>query len=169
MDFDKMRAGVEEISVSDGFVVDIEAFSHLTERGNSRITSINHSRKGPTSGAADKKINPTAAAAAAAVEASSRATSPLVVVVAHDTSDRATSPKIHHHQITIKKGSLSSPSAETKHGGKRFGHRHSAQCRFLDPRRVVVFFATLSSMGTVLLIYFTLSMGKLNGNDNGLN
>ncbi|KAF6153205.1 hypothetical protein GIB67_016684 [Kingdonia uniflora] len=35
----------------------------------------------------------------------------------------------------------------------------------IDPRRVVLFFATLSSMGTILLIYFTLSISKLSGGD----
>lgn len=41
MDFDKVRAGVEEISVSDSFVVDIERLSHVAERessANSRIS-----------------------------------------------------------------------------------------------------------------------------------
>ncbi|XP_020589867.1 uncharacterized protein LOC110031141 isoform X2 [Phalaenopsis equestris] len=37
----------------------------------------------------------------------------------------------------------------------------------LDPRRVVVLFAALSSMGTLILLYFTLSLGKMpDGNTN---
>ncbi|XP_039139575.1 uncharacterized protein LOC120276908 isoform X1 [Dioscorea cayenensis subsp. rotundata] len=31
----------------------------------------------------------------------------------------------------------------------------------VDPRRVLFFFATLSSMGTLILLYFTLSMSKM--------
>ncbi|KAM0952302.1 hypothetical protein DsansV1_C03g0034951 [Dioscorea sansibarensis] len=31
----------------------------------------------------------------------------------------------------------------------------------VDPRRVLFFFASLSSMGTLILLYFTLSMGKM--------
>lgn len=83
-------------------------------------------------------------------------------------SDLATSPKIHHHQISIKKGSLSSPLPESRHSGKRFGQRNSPTAWSIDPRKILMFFATLSSFGTILLIYFTLSMGKLNGNDDGL-
>nr|DAD20580.1 TPA_asm: hypothetical protein HUJ06_022043 [Nelumbo nucifera] len=41
---------------------------------------------------------------------------------------------------------------------RRYSGRRSSW--FLDPRRVVVFFATLSSMGTILLIYFTLSISN---------
>ncbi|KAI3948746.1 hypothetical protein MKX01_022160 [Papaver californicum] len=33
----------------------------------------------------------------------------------------------------------------------------------MDPRRILFFLASLSSMGTVILIYFTLSIGKFNG------
>ncbi|XP_050920567.1 uncharacterized protein LOC127138220 [Lathyrus oleraceus] len=35
----------------------------------------------------------------------------------------------------------------------------------LDPKRVLIFFATLSSMGTMLLIYFTLISNKQNSDD----
>ncbi|KAH7662192.1 hypothetical protein IHE45_15G116300 [Dioscorea alata] len=47
---------------------------------------------------------------------------------------------------------------------------HTGKCRKVagrrasvgvDPRRVLFFFATLSSMGTLILLYFTLSMGKM--------
>ncbi|KAI3890292.1 hypothetical protein MKW92_034848 [Papaver armeniacum] len=33
----------------------------------------------------------------------------------------------------------------------------------MDPRRILLFFASLSSMGTIILIYFTLSIGKFSG------
>ncbi|KAI3863094.1 hypothetical protein MKW98_015552 [Papaver atlanticum] len=33
----------------------------------------------------------------------------------------------------------------------------------MDPRRILFFFASLSSMGTIILIYFTLSIGKFSG------
>ncbi|KAL0926755.1 hypothetical protein M5K25_003004 [Dendrobium thyrsiflorum] len=36
---------------------------------------------------------------------------------------------------------------------------------WLDPRRVLVFFATLSSVGTLILLYFTLFMGNIPGGD----
>ncbi|KAL5730933.1 hypothetical protein ACHQM5_003710 [Ranunculus cassubicifolius] len=34
---------------------------------------------------------------------------------------------------------------------------------FIDPKRVLLFFATMSSMGTIVLIYFTLSISKFSG------
>ncbi|KAL5198438.1 hypothetical protein ABZP36_001950 [Zizania latifolia] len=47
-------------------------------------------------------------------------------------------------------------------GGKsrRLGRRPAP---WLDPRRVVFLFATLSSVGTLILLYFTLSMSKMDG------
>ncbi|KAK9133529.1 hypothetical protein Scep_013057 [Stephania cephalantha] len=36
--------------------------------------------------------------------------------------------------------------------------------RLMDPRRVLFFFATLSSLGTIILIYFSLSIARLGDN-----
>ncbi|XP_008801173.1 uncharacterized protein LOC103715352 [Phoenix dactylifera] len=60
---------------------------------------------------------------------------------------------------------LSHATTPTAAGGRcrRLGRR---QTPWLDPRRVLFFFATLSSMGTMILLYFTLSMGKMAGNDS---
>ncbi|KAH6795938.1 hypothetical protein C2S51_036924 [Perilla frutescens var. frutescens] len=167
--FEKLGAQVEEMSVSDSFVVDIDGFSHLTEteiNANSRVYS-NHSRKGVNSTAANQST-------AAALEASTTATlhggsaSEKSVVAALGATDHATNPKIHH-QISIKKGSLNSPPPESRQGGRRFRHRQSPSAWSIDPKKILMFFATLSSFGSVLLIYFTLSMSKLNGDDDGLN
>ncbi|KAL6657928.1 hypothetical protein ACP70R_005708 [Stipagrostis hirtigluma subsp. patula] len=51
-------------------------------------------------------------------------------------------------------------------GGKsrRLGRRPAP---WLDPRRVVLLFATLSSVGTLILLYFTLSMSKTGAADDG--
>lgn len=45
---------------------------------------------------------------------------------------------------------------------RRQGRR---QAPWIDPRRVLFLFATLSSMGTLILLYLTLSMGKMAGSD----
>ncbi|XP_010931141.1 uncharacterized protein [Elaeis guineensis] len=52
----------------------------------------------------------------------------------------------------------------TAAGGRcrRLGRR---QTPWLDSRRVLFFFATLSSMGTLILLYFTLSMKKMAGSN----
>ncbi|KAL6840567.1 hypothetical protein ACP4OV_029431 [Aristida adscensionis] len=51
-------------------------------------------------------------------------------------------------------------------GGKsrRLGRRPAP---WLDPRRVVLLFATLSSVGTLILLYFTLSMSKTSSTGGG--
>uniref|UniRef100_A0A0D9WZQ4 Uncharacterized protein n=1 Tax=Leersia perrieri TaxID=77586 RepID=A0A0D9WZQ4_9ORYZ len=53
------------------------------------------------------------------------------------------------------------PVAGTPGGKSRRLGRQPAP--WLDPRRVVFFFATLSSVGTLILLYFTLSMSKMGG------
>ncbi|CAA7394490.1 unnamed protein product [Spirodela intermedia] len=54
-------------------------------------------------------------------------------------------------------------SVSPSQGRRTHGRRAAAP--WLHPRRVLVFFATLSSMGTILLLYFTLSMGKMGEGD----
>ncbi|KAH6831383.1 hypothetical protein C2S53_016283 [Perilla frutescens var. hirtella] len=164
---------------SDSFVVDMERFSHLIEKDtnsvNSRITlQRNLSRKGSIR-TGERKVT------SIERDVSMLATSPRATfhggsvpeksaVVAVGTHDHSISPQVHH-QITITNGGISSTAAvETKSGGKRFSFRRSSPSSWtIDPRRILFFFATLSCMGTILLIYFTLSMGKLNGDENALN
>ncbi|KAJ1291187.1 hypothetical protein BS78_02G299000 [Paspalum vaginatum] len=47
---------------------------------------------------------------------------------------------------------------------RRFGRRPAP---LLDPRRVVFLFATLSSVGTLILLYFTLSMSRGDSSGDG--
>ncbi|PVH64967.1 hypothetical protein PAHAL_2G394700 [Panicum hallii] len=47
---------------------------------------------------------------------------------------------------------------------RRFGRRPAP---WLDPRRVVFLFATLSSVGTLILLYFTLSMSRPDSSGSG--
>ncbi|CAL5062428.1 unnamed protein product [Urochloa decumbens] len=47
---------------------------------------------------------------------------------------------------------------------RRFGRRPAP---WLDPRRVVFLFATLSSVGTLILLYFTLSMSRTDSGGSG--
>ncbi|MQM18157.1 hypothetical protein Taro_051147, partial [Colocasia esculenta] len=44
---------------------------------------------------------------------------------------------------------------------RAYSRRATPASPWLDPRRVLLFFATLSSMGTIILLYFTLSMGTM--------
>ncbi|CAM0906133.1 unnamed protein product [Alopecurus aequalis] len=61
---------------------------------------------------------------------------------------------------------LRTPGGAGTPGGKsrRLGRRPAP---WLDPRRVVFLFATLSSVGTLILLYFTLSMSKMDTAGSG--
>ncbi|KAK2644406.1 hypothetical protein Ddye_019601 [Dipteronia dyeriana] len=175
------------IKKSDSFVIDMETFSGPSNRdhisANSRITlQRSLSRKGSQRGgaasaaaaaaaAAEKKINSNINDRDTIVSTSSprglgMAPEKQMVVAAAVGVDHSGGERTqghHHHQITITTGSMisSSPSPE-KRGAmkKRNSFKRSSSTWVIDPKRVLLFFATLSSMGTILLIYFTLSVGK---------
>ncbi|KAL6562213.1 hypothetical protein OROGR_003220 [Orobanche gracilis] len=72
-----------------------------------------------------------------------------------------------HHHITITNGSVvGEVAAESKRIARRLSFRRNPPTWASDPRSLLAFFATLSSVGTILLIYFTLSVGKLNQDSN---
>ncbi|KAL6990826.1 hypothetical protein U1Q18_008947 [Sarracenia purpurea var. burkii] len=164
---------------SDSFTVDMERLTHLTDKDktlNSRITlQRSLSRKGSPQRGSEKRIkNSSTGTDRDASSSSPRASlaglnapeKPVVVTV--ETMDRPTSPQVHH-QITIVTGNIGTTTAEGRSTTKRLSFRRSPPSWTVDPRRILLFFATLSSMGTILLIYFTLSMGKLSWDDNALN
>ncbi|KAK2977266.1 hypothetical protein RJ640_005528 [Escallonia rubra] len=93
---------------------------------------------------------------------------PMLVTVG--PTDHPANPQVQH-QITIVTGNVgtTTPTGESRYGNRRFSFRRSSSSWTIDPRRILLIFATLSSMGTILLIYFTLSMGKLGEDDNALN
>lgn len=174
---------------SDSFIVDIERFasSHLSTdkdvNANSRITKLQRSlsRKGSQQRGGEKKSSPIANGERdyGSIAISPRASllqggdsgtpeKPMVLVVG--ATEHSHNPQVHN-PITIMTGSLAGP-AESKSSAvsRRFSFRRSSPPSWIiDPRRILFFFATLSSVGTILLIYFTLSMNKFGGHDNGLN
>ncbi|KAK6133308.1 hypothetical protein DH2020_032971 [Rehmannia glutinosa] len=166
------------INSDDSFVVDMRRLSHLTEKDiNSIQESLlqrNLSRKGCSRGGEKKNPSTTNQRNATMLATSPTATLrggvqlEKPVLVSMGPTEPSVIPQVHH-QITISNGAVGSAVAECKRGGKRFGFRHSQSTWSIDPRRILMFFATLSSMGTILLIYFTLSMSKFNEDDNGLN
>ncbi|XP_057498804.1 uncharacterized protein LOC130783260 isoform X2 [Actinidia eriantha] len=164
---------------SDSFTVDMERLSHLTNKdvtANSRMTlQRSFPRKGSQQRGSEKKMNSsnnsherdTNFAALGSPRGSSTSEKPVVVTMG--TADHSTSPQVHH-QITIVTGSLGGgATSESKCTAKRHSFKRSPPSSWsIDPRRVLLFFATLSSMGTMLLIYFTLSVGKLGGDDSAM-
>ncbi|XP_027159118.1 uncharacterized protein LOC113760650 isoform X2 [Coffea eugenioides] len=182
--------GVEDYTArkaSDSFIVDIERFaSHLSTdkdiKANSRITlQRSLSRKASQERGGEKKSNPIAngerdygsiaiSPRASLLQGGSSSTpeKPMVAVVG--ATEHSHSPQVHN-PITIMTGSLAGPTeSRISTASRRFSLRRSSSPSWtIDPRRILFFFATLSSMGTILLIYFTLSMNKFTGRDNGLN
>ncbi|GLT48436.1 hypothetical protein SLA2020_220620 [Shorea laevis] len=176
-----MTANSQKISASDhksdSLVIDMESVSHGPNKDtnqNSRITlQRSLSRKG--SQRIEKKINSNSIASdrdsfvASSPRGSSTPEKPVGAVLGTTVDHGGTkiNPPVHHHQITITSGSITSTAPESRFPFRRNSFKRSAP-PWLDPKRVLLIFATVSSMGTILLIYFTLSISKMNGDDNSL-
>ncbi|XP_039167335.1 uncharacterized protein LOC120286020 isoform X1 [Eucalyptus grandis] len=169
---------------SDDLVIDMESFSHLVPPPckdiNSRITlQRSLSRKGSQRVGEDKVIsNPSAAdkndsqpgivLATSSPRGTPRGT-PRASLLGSNSMDTATMAAIgttdhtsklqNHHQITVTTGSIGTAN-ESRFTIRRNSFRRSSSSWILDPKRILFIFATLSSMGTILLIYFTLSISK---------
>ncbi|KAM1384791.1 hypothetical protein EV1_036558 [Malus domestica] len=160
---------------SDSFVIDMESFSHGgTDKdvtANSRV-SRNVSRKWSQRGGEkkiirnvksnDKEVSSTTASHFATVVGSSTPEkSPLAV----GTIDQSSNPHVHH-QITVTAANIGT-TTEGRCVVRRNSFRRSSSWG-IDPKRVLFFFATMSSIGTILLIYFTLSIAKYNADETSI-
>ncbi|XP_024984496.1 uncharacterized protein LOC112520362 [Cynara cardunculus var. scolymus] len=141
--------------------MDMEPFSHLTTKDlnfNSRFNlQRSLSRK-----VEDKKMsNP-------------RFDNETDAIASHKVIVGITEPQVHHQisiitsttATTVATTTATATAAPTK--SRLIAKRSSSfkQTSVINPRRILFFFATLSSMGTILLIYFTLSMARHNGDNN---
>ncbi|KAM1139152.1 hypothetical protein ACFX2I_036860 [Malus domestica] len=160
---------------SDSFVIDMESFSHGgTDKdvtANSRV-SRNVSRKWSQRGGEkkiirnvnsnDKEVSSTTTSHFATVVGSSTPEkSPLAV----GTIDQSSNPHVHH-QITVTAANIGT-TTEGRCVVRRNSFRRSSSWG-IDPKRVLFFFATMSSIGTILLIYFTLSIAKYNADETSI-
>ncbi|KAI3742960.1 hypothetical protein L1987_60659 [Smallanthus sonchifolius] len=151
------KKGTQEICVcdenlkmkSDSFQVDMESFSHLTNKDDAHNSRFNLPRSLSRKGEEKKMSNPRVDNEKDAI-----------------FSPKGTNEPQHHHQITIITTAVAATGTPTKSllGGKRSSS--FKQTSIINPTRILFFFATLSSMGTILLIYFTLSMAKHNKDNN---
>nr|KAJ0214398.1 hypothetical protein LSAT_V11C400179800 [Lactuca sativa] len=164
---------------SDSFTVDMEPLSHHSNKDLTHSSRINMDRSLSRKGSqvrAEKKMNsnslvndsngdtiPTPKAALMA------GTMPEKLMLVKPNTDHILDPQLHH-QITIM---TSGNTTTTKAAGaplksSLFGKKSSSfkLSSIINPRRILFFFATLSSMGTILLICLTLSMAKYNEDDN---
>ncbi|KAG6641612.1 uncharacterized protein LOC122277621 isoform X2 [Carya illinoinensis] len=163
---------------SDSFVIDMESLSHGGANkeitANPRITlQRSLSRKG-SQRVGEKKIIPMTTAAAADRDPALATSSPRAAMVGSSTAEKSmavgtidnpSSPQLHH-QITITTGININTPTESRCISRRNSFRRSPWV--LDPKKILFLFATLSSMGTILLIYFTLSIAKLDAKEDGL-
>ncbi|KAK9084892.1 hypothetical protein Sjap_025303 [Stephania japonica] len=161
-----------ERSSSESFIVDMESLqSCCNEREinnwNSRITMHRSlSRKGCQRGDQQERSSNShdqrdAALASSGVVGggSPKATALLssctpekslvVQMPVMSTTEHIITPKAH--QLIVANNAESKCRRQAK-----------PRASWIDPWRVLVLFATLSSMGTIILIYFSLSMAKLN-------
>ncbi|KAL8461348.1 hypothetical protein ACS0TY_031910 [Phlomoides rotata] len=150
---------------SDSFVVDMERFSHLIEKeinSKSRVTrnlsrkvSIRNGERKITGKERDTTM----------VANSPRATLNGISVPEKASVVALQDHSSNHHQITITTVSTAAAEIKPTLGKKPSFRRSSSNAFAINPRRLLFFFATLSCIGTIVLIYFTLSMGKPNGDD----
>ncbi|RDX66958.1 hypothetical protein CR513_54220, partial [Mucuna pruriens] len=172
---------------TDSFVIDMDAFSsginkdatnaNANANANSRITPQKKlqrslSRKG-SQRLGDRKVNsnatlydkdtvPAICSPKATVAGPCTLEKPAGMVVG--PTDHSINPHIHH-QITMTANNMSGTPTESKCMTRRNSFRRPSSSWALDPKRVLLFFATLSSMGTMLLIYFTLAINKQSADD----
>ncbi|KAH9796512.1 hypothetical protein KPL71_005556 [Citrus sinensis] len=132
---------------SDNFVIDMDAFAHginkdSTNNANSRITK-SLSRKGSQRGGcgAEKKSNSNANDRDATLAASSPRGPSTPEKPAGAAIGSTDIPQVHH-QITITTGNIIT-TPDSKSGFRRNSLKRSSHSWAIDPKRVLLFFATL--------------------------
>ncbi|XP_031397290.1 uncharacterized protein LOC116208162 isoform X2 [Punica granatum] len=156
---------------SDKFVIDMDSFTGRDVPSNPRI-SRNLSRKWSHRGSEEKTIPNSHANNIERNEKDSALPSPSPRAasgperLAAGPIDHSSSPQIHH-QITITAANIGTPGESRCVRRNSFRRASMSPWWILDPKKILFIFATLSSIGTIMLIYFTLSIGKPN-NANGV-
>ncbi|KAK6917356.1 hypothetical protein RJ641_018107 [Dillenia turbinata] len=165
------------IEKSDSFVIDIESINRdfisnsKIKRSLSRKGSLRSSERKTNSSAVSEKdtstiisasSSPRAAASMNGASTPEKAVSPLAATaVAVRATNHPFNPQ-PQNQITITTSNGGTAATESRLG-KKSSFKRSSSPWGVNPRRILLFFATLSSVGTILLIYFTLSMSKVDG------
>ncbi|XP_028787516.1 uncharacterized protein LOC114743470 [Neltuma alba] len=164
---------------SDSFVIDMEAFSSANtnkdSNSNPRITVSSSSlisqkpkffaRSVSRKGWSDKKVNvPAAALLDWDAVPSACSSSPKGCSNVAGTPEKMVAPVVgsannygsprFHHQITVMTATAMMGEAKSKSMDRRNSFKRSSNWG-LDPKKVLLFFATLSSIGSILLIYLT--------------
>lgn len=155
----------------DSFVLDVESFSHGAGKeitANSSITLQRTLTRKSSQRGCERKPNCGSLNDRASSGGGSMTEKPILPppkVVAVGTAELTVNPQAQH-QITITAGSIN--TASENRFLRRNSFRRSPPSWFLDSRKILYLCATLSSMGTIILIYFTLSLNKINGASDAL-
>lgn len=145
---------------SDSFQVDMEHFSHLSTKDNTVNSSFTLQRSFSRKVEEKKMSCPTVDIERDAISSPKDDMSDKLIPITTGTDEQEV------HQISIVTTTIATNGTPTK---SRLINRRSnsfKQSSIINPRSIMFFFATLSIMGTILLIYFTLSMAKHNGDEN---
>ncbi|XP_020526642.1 uncharacterized protein LOC110007784 isoform X2 [Amborella trichopoda] len=136
---------------SGSVILDVESLTQLADKDFAGSPKRNISRKGSCNRAEKKAVE------REIVEVAIAATKGLLY-------ENSSSMNPEKSVMVPINGSCNSPSVlERESSNSRC--RRLRRSTWLDPRRIVLIFATLSSMGTIILIYFTLAMSKINTGD----
>ncbi|KAF8020200.1 hypothetical protein BT93_G0791 [Corymbia citriodora subsp. variegata] len=166
---------------SEDFVVDMESLSNIAMKESAKsswiMITLEKLQTGITrksfKGGAEKKTKAPADANAHDHETDAEKAEEAIIskperrnmeaggmITEHSINTQAN----HQIAITTTTSGVTGDGKYTVAGGKcivrRSGSRRTSLSWILDPKKIFVFFATLSSMGTILLIYFTLSITK---------
>ncbi|XP_004511337.1 uncharacterized protein [Cicer arietinum] len=153
----------------DSFVIDMDAYSSGINKDatntNSRITR-SLSRKG-SQRVGDRKLNGITTLSPHSHDINNNnnnkdAISALCSPKGTLTGSCSTPDKAASMAVGSTDHFINTTATETKSITRRNSFIRSSSSCPLDPKRVLIFFATLSSMGTMLLIYFTLITNKQN-------
>ncbi|XP_022631670.1 uncharacterized protein LOC106777360 isoform X2 [Vigna radiata var. radiata] len=161
----------------DSFVIDMDAFSSANHKdptnANSKITR-SLSRKGSLR-LGDRKVKssatlyekdtvPTICSSQGTLVGT--CTLEKTAGMALGSMDHSINPLVYQ-QITMTTNNIIGNPTENKCSITRRNSFRRPSSWALDPKRVLLFFATLSSMGTMLLIYFILSSSKQSPDEYG--
>ncbi|XP_022926750.1 uncharacterized protein LOC111433776 isoform X2 [Cucurbita moschata] len=158
---------VQYTTKPDSFIIDLDSFSSSTTKEISQSSSIsrNFSRKGTLRGG--NKIGQDHGAA----DDTQESMSPIggVVLGAASTLEKQAVVMGLGSREELGGGGNGSGGTERLSFRRSSFKRSSQACSwYLDPRKIFMLCATLSCLGTMVLIYFAFSSGMLNGGESEL-
>ncbi|XP_023517776.1 uncharacterized protein LOC111781429 isoform X2 [Cucurbita pepo subsp. pepo] len=152
----------------DSFIIDMDSFSSSTTKEISQSSSIsrNFSRKGTLRGG--NKIGQDHGAAADDTEQSMSPIGGVVLGAASTLEKQAVVMGLGSREELGGGGNGSGGTERLSVRRSSFKRSSQACSWYLDPRKIFMLCATLSCLGTMVLIYFAFSSGMLNGGESEL-